>query len=128
MEAGGDAGMGVFHPFVRPSHSFLGRIVLMKDRVSAFGLFITFVLLRSGPTPDGEPSDGLYLWATFLGLTSSSLALIQYAPQLWYTYRTKLVGALSIPSMCIQSPGAALMVWTIASKWVHIHLHFRWRS
>ncbi|KAG8908290.1 hypothetical protein FRB99_007824 [Tulasnella sp. 403] len=80
-------------------------------------LFITVILLYSSPAaPDGVPSERVFLWTTFLGLCSTSLAFIQYTPQLLHTYRTKLVGALSIPAMAIQSPGAALMVYTIAIK------------
>ncbi|KIO16851.1 hypothetical protein M407DRAFT_33499 [Tulasnella calospora MUT 4182] len=80
-------------------------------------LFITTILLYSSPSsPDGVPADRVFVWTTFLGLCSTSLAFIQYMPQLLHTYRTKLVGALSIPAMLIQSPGAALMVYIIASK------------
>ncbi|KAG8852489.1 hypothetical protein FRB96_008677 [Tulasnella sp. 330] len=86
----------------------------------SFGLYITFLLLSPSTNPSSDPDDSrserIYLWTTFLGLTSSSLALLQYMPQLLYTYRTKLVGALSLPMMAIQSPGAALMVWTVAIK------------
>ncbi len=80
-------------------------------------MFITIVLLATSPAqPDGVPAERVLIWTTFLGLCSTSLALIQYTPQLIHTYRTKLVGALSIPAMCIQSPGAALMVYTIAIR------------
>ena len=56
------------------------------------------------------------LWATFLGVTSGLLAAIQYAPQLMRTYRLKLVGALSIPMMLIQSPGGIVMAVSIAMR------------
>jgi len=59
-------------------------------------------------------------WATLLGVTSAILAAIQYAPQLIHTYRFKLVGALSIPMMCIQSPGAVLMILGIALRSVFL--------
>ncbi|KAG8956929.1 hypothetical protein FRC03_010697 [Tulasnella sp. 419] len=82
----------------------------------SFSIFITVILLSGPQNPDGSPSDRVYAWATFLGLVSTSLAFIQYAPQLRHTYRSKLVGAISIPAMAIQSPGAVLMVYTIAIK------------
>lgn len=63
-------------------------------------------------------SHPIEVWAGFLGLSSALLAAIQYAPQLAHTYRTKLVGALSIPMMVIQSPGAAVMVLSIALRCV----------
>jgi len=81
-----------------------------------FCLFITFLLLQAPYlTPDGQPNDRIVLWATMLGLLSTALAFVQYAPQLRHTYKSKLVGAISIPAMAIQSPGAALMVYLIAS-------------
>lgn len=58
------------------------------------------------------------LWATFLGIASALLAALQYAPQLVHTYRLRLVGALSIPMMLIQSPGAVFMVLSIALRCV----------
>jgi len=82
-----------------------------------FCLFITVVLMATAtPAPDGTPGPSVLIWTTFLGLCSTLLAFVQYTPQLLHTYRTKLVGALSIPAMLIQSPGAALMVWTISLR------------
>jgi hypothetical protein len=73
------------------------------------------------PTPDPTyptpyPSERIALWATFLGVLSTTLAVVQYAPQLWTTWKAKTVGALSIPMMCIQTPGAVLMVISIAVR------------
>ena len=56
------------------------------------------------------------LWATFLGIASALLAALQYAPQLVHTYRLRLVGALSIPMMLIQTPGGILMVISVALR------------
>ncbi|KZS96693.1 hypothetical protein SISNIDRAFT_424279 [Sistotremastrum niveocremeum HHB9708] len=81
-----------------------------------------FLLLSTAPQPatpehpSPDPTRQISLWATFLGVTSAALAVIQYAPQLVHTYRAKLVGAISIPMMCIQSPGAAVMVVSIALR------------
>jgi len=44
------------------------------------------------------------------------MATVQYAPQIMHTYKTKLVGALSIPMMLIQTPGGILMVTSIALR------------
>ncbi|KAI0752914.1 hypothetical protein C8Q80DRAFT_1267379 [Daedaleopsis nitida] len=83
----------------------------------AFIIFITFMLLTTNPTPDATSrSPQLQLWATFLGVSSALLAAMQYAPQIAHTFRIKLVGALSIPMMCIQTPGAILMVLSIALR------------
>jgi uncharacterized protein with PQ loop repeat len=42
--------------------------------------------------------------------------MVQYMPQLRHTYTTKLVGALSIPMMLVQTPGAVLVVASIAIR------------
>lgn len=55
-------------------------------------------------------------WATFLGLTGTLLACAQYVPQLIHTYKTKLVGSLSIPMMILQVPGSAFFVYSLAVR------------
>ncbi|KAM6501043.1 hypothetical protein JOM56_004057 [Amanita muscaria] len=78
-------------------------------------VFATTVYLLSNKTL--SPTDpSISTWATFLGVSSAILAAIQYAPQLAYTFNIKLVGALSIPMMMIQTPGAILMVLSIALR------------
>jgi hypothetical protein len=64
-----------------------------------FSIIVTAVILARIPveTPDGSSSNLAQSWATFLGVSSALLAAVQYAPQLWHTYTSKLVGALSIP-------------------------------
>lgn len=103
---------------------FLSRSV--ADKIGSLFIFTTtFYLLTSIPTPpSSNPSvplpPAISSWATFLGVSSALLSAVQYAPQLVHTYRTKLVGALSIPTMCIQSPGSAIMVLSIALRLVHV--------
>lgn len=79
----------------------------------------TFALLVDSP-PSLDPtvphSPQITLWATFLGVTSGLLAGVQYAPQLTRTYNLKLVGALSIPMMVIQSPGGIVMAISVAMR------------
>ncbi|KAJ3552044.1 hypothetical protein NM688_g4365 [Phlebia brevispora] len=78
---------------------------------------VTFFLLAAYPSPDISGQERkLSLWATFLGVTSTMLAAFQYLPQIAHTYRHKLVGALSIGMMLIQTPGAVLMVMSIALR------------
>ncbi|EJD52034.1 hypothetical protein AURDEDRAFT_181590 [Auricularia subglabra TFB-10046 SS5] len=76
-----------------------------------FIIFVTFLLLGThASTPTLE------LWTGFLGLFSAGIAVVQYMPQLIHTWNSKLVGALSIPMMCIQTPGAIAMVTSIAIR------------
>ena len=51
----------------------------------------------------------LQAYANALGLLATVLASVQYFPQIFTTWRLKHVGSLSIPMMCIQTPGS--FVW-----------------
>ena len=90
----------------------------ISNYVSVLTVFVTFYLL--GTTIPGEPSTRLDIWATFLGVSSATLAASQYAPQIAHTYHLKLVGALSIPMMLIQTPGAIFMVLSIALRYASV--------
>lgn len=44
------------------------------------------------------------------------LAAFQYLPQIVHTARARLVGSLSIPMMCLQVPGSAVFVYSLALR------------
>ena len=52
------------------------------------------------------------IFAHFLGYFACTVALFQYLPQIYKTWRTQSVGSLSIVSMSIQTPGALMIVYT----------------
>jgi uncharacterized protein with PQ loop repeat len=58
----------------------------------------------------------LTFWANFLGVMAAVLAAIQYIPQIWTTYHLKHVGSLSIPMMCIQTPGGLLFAASLFGR------------
>lgn len=60
-------------------------------------------------------------WAIFLGVMAAILAGIQYIPQIWTTYHLKHAGSLSIPMMCIQTPGGLLLATSL-------FLRLRWEG
>lgn len=72
---------------------------------------MTVALLILSPTHPRSRS--LRHLATFCGLSATLLAVCQYAPQIYKTYRSGLVGALSIGTMLIQVPGSVLFVVSI---------------
>jgi len=84
--------------------------------VMAVATFYLSLLHSSASTADPsrppQPSETLVWWANFLGVQSTILASIQYVPQLYTTWRLKHVGSLSIPMMCIQTPGS--FVWAVS--------------
>ena len=60
--------------------------------------------------------DTLSLWAQVLGVMAALLAAVQYFPQIWTTYHLKHVGSLSIPMMCIQTPGGLLFAGSLFAR------------
>lgn len=55
-------------------------------------------------------------WAIFNGILAAVLAAVQYIPQITMTYRLKHVGSLSIPMMCIQTPGGFVFAASLAVR------------
>jgi uncharacterized protein with PQ loop repeat len=55
-------------------------------------------------------------WANVLGVMAAALAAVQYLPQIWTTYHLKHVGSLSIPMMCIQTPGGLLFAASLFAR------------
>jgi PQ loop repeat len=60
--------------------------------------------------------NSLQSWADFLGIFSTILASIQYLPQIYTTFMLKRVGSLSIPMMCIQTPGSFVWAASLAAR------------
>ncbi|KAK5153540.1 hypothetical protein LTR04_006187 [Oleoguttula sp. CCFEE 6159] len=56
-------------------------------------------------------------WTDLLGLLATSLAAVQYVPQIWTTWTSGRVRSLSIGMMCIQTPGSAVFA---ASLWYRV--------
>ncbi|KAL0946308.1 hypothetical protein HGRIS_012551 [Hohenbuehelia grisea] len=94
----------------------LSWVTVIHIILISFTSFFLLLTATPSPSPTAPLPHQVSLWATFLGVSSAILAAIQYAPQIAHTYRHKVVGALSIPMMCIQSPGAVLMVLSIALR------------
>ena len=94
-------------------HSGLEVLIVFRVFIS---ITTTYLLSNSPASPSEGPYPVVAAWATFLGVSSAILATVQYAPQLFHTYRMKLVGALSIPMMMIQTPGGILMVTSIVLR------------
>lgn len=87
---------------------------------SLISLFTTYFIVlyddRDLGDHESPPNRRVGLWATFLGVSSTLLCAIQYAPQIYRTWHAKTVGSLSLLMMCIQTPGAVLMVLSIALR------------
>ncbi|EEA27184.1 hypothetical protein TMatcc_004539 [Talaromyces marneffei ATCC 18224] len=73
------------------------------------------VLIISLAVAIKHPSN-LQAWANILGIMSAVLASIQYFPQIYTTFRLQKVGSLSIPMMCIQTPGSLVWAASLAQR------------
>ncbi|KAK4098339.1 hypothetical protein N658DRAFT_432214 [Parathielavia hyrcaniae] len=60
--------------------------------------------------------DYLPTWANVLGIMATLLAAVQYIPQIWTTYHLKHAGSLSIPMMCIQTPGGYVITASLFAR------------
>jgi len=58
----------------------------------------------------------LQAWANILGIMAAILTSIQYFPQIYTTLRLRRVGSLSIPMMCIQTPGSIVWAASLAAR------------
>lgn len=58
----------------------------------------------------------LQVWADILGLLCAIFASVQYLPQIWTTWKLQHVGSLSIPMMCIQTPGGFVFAASMAAR------------
>jgi len=52
-------------------------------------------------------------WADVLGVGGGLLAMTQYIPQIRTTYKAGKVASLSIPMMCIQTPGSFVFAFSL---------------
>ena len=55
-------------------------------------------------------------WTNSLGLLGTTLAAIQYIPQIITTWKRQSVGSLSVPMMCIQTPGSFVFAASLAAR------------
>jgi len=100
------------NPAKGPEHpSFRAALIVAATCVihAVVVLFISIFFIAAQPSH-------LQGWANFLGIFSTVLASIQYFPQIYTTYTLKRVGSLSIPMMCIQTPGSFLWARSLAAR------------
>lgn len=58
----------------------------------------------------------LQAWANALGIVATVLAAVQYIPQFFTTWRLQTAASLSIPMMCIQTPGSFVWAASLAKR------------
>ncbi|GAA5993153.1 hypothetical protein JCM5350_005387 [Sporobolomyces pararoseus] len=115
-------GLIILSPGYRHSLSYF-FLTLLHLLLTFLTTSILIITLPGEPANDGPPTGrehpserAVRVWATTLGLLSVALGCCQYAPQLVFTARKKLVGSLSIPMMLLQTPGSFVFVYTLAIR------------
>ncbi|KAJ5918925.1 hypothetical protein N7454_010069 [Penicillium verhagenii] len=89
------------------------RTALSITAICLFHVLVTLIL--SVAFAIRQPA-ALPAWANFLGILAAILASIQYFPQIYTTLRLRCVGSLSIPMMCIQTPGSLVWAASLAAR------------
>ena len=80
-----------------------------------FLLFCTFVLLVTFAA-FGKYSSKIRNVGQFFGIFCTILSCIQYIPQIYRTWISKRIGALSATSLAIQAPGSYFFAYTVATR------------
>lgn len=97
---------------IRESHEDYKRLKTNHYIFSFYVLinivFVSYLRLRN----DKHKMESLLLFADFSGVFSTILSMIQYIPQFITTYKVKHAGTLSIPTMCLQTPGG--YIWSFS--------------
>lgn len=89
------------------------RLALAVTGISILHAVLTMIV--SGLVLILSPQNAQPL-ANILGLSSTLLASIQYFPQIHTTWVLGTVGSLSIPMMCIQTPGSFVWAGSLAAR------------
>lgn len=55
--------------------------------------------------------------ASIFGILAAALSAVQYLPQIYTTFSLQRVGSLSIPMMCIQTPGSYVWAGSLAARY-----------
>lgn len=77
---------------------------------------LTLSVLISAYVAINEPKNHIQFLASLMGLTAIALALVQYFPQIYTTFTLKHAGSLSIPMMCMQTPGGFVWAASLALR------------
>jgi len=59
----------------------------------------------------GECAKATKSWGYAMGLVATAITFVQWSPQIYATFRRKSVGSFSILMLCIQCPGAILILY-----------------
>lgn len=83
--------------------------------IASIILNVLFVAYLSHVDRKGD-MESLMFFADISGVISTVLAIIQYIPQICTTFSVKHAGSLSIPMMCLQTPGGYIWSYSLYSQ------------
>jgi uncharacterized protein with PQ loop repeat len=89
-----------------------------KEAVLVLALSLVFIFIAIfGSVLFAYPLNShIRQWANFLGVLATLFAAVQYLPQIYTTYRIQSVESLSVPMMCIQTPGSFVFAASLAAR------------
>lgn len=78
-------------------------------------IFISSIIVMGAARGDIHSDKSRFIGQSF-GVACTIMSFVQYLPQLWTTWQTQYVGALSALMLAIQSPGSYYFAYTISQK------------
>ncbi|KAL9059050.1 MAG: hypothetical protein Q9162_001438 [Coniocarpon cinnabarinum] len=116
----------IFIPRNSPSRSCISTQAKEAITVTAFCTMHFFATVLAGAIITFAYPSRLQSFANAMGLIASGCGVIQYFPQIYTTWKLQQVGSLSVPMMCVQTPGGfvfaaslfARLGWEGWSTWI----------
>jgi hypothetical protein len=90
------------------------RHMVWTNLVSFLHLALTFGIF--GVLYVYGDDDRLVTYANTQGIISAIVAALQYAPQIWTTWRLKHIGSISIPWLIVQTPGGLAAMTALVGR------------
>ncbi|EEH44248.1 uncharacterized protein PADG_00537 [Paracoccidioides brasiliensis Pb18] len=111
----------IFFPRSIPSHAVKSlstttpsfRIALIVGAICVIQTITTAIV---GITVVVAHPDQRQFCANVFGIIAAVLSSIQYFPQIYTTFNLRRIGSLSIPTMCIQTPGSLVWAASLAAR------------
>ena len=106
----------IFIPRRSPSRTCLSTQAKEAIACVAFCLVHFVATLMAGTVITWVYPNKLQSFANSQGVIASLCGVVQYFPQIWYTWKLQRIGSLSVPMMCAQTPGGFLFAASLFTR------------
>lgn len=87
--------------------------LMIKRVIKAYSFcLMLLMMILAGSTGFPSPVSTMIAWA--LGIFSMILSALQFIPQIHQTFQSQQIGALSLTTMLMQTPGSFIFCYTLA--------------